>query len=159
MVSVLGISPGTRSIGLAVFSDNTLVHWQVKTFQKKWSEQKLKTILTALERITNRYVVSQIVCKIIHPSLKGEGLKYLLEAIDRFCYERHIVFVPCSLDDLLTVALPSGTVLSKELMADYLSLRYPELARELSYERVNRHPHYMKMFEAIAAVEFYKKKE
>lgn len=159
MVSVLGISPGTRSIGLAVFSDNTLVHWQVKTFQKKWSEQKLKTILLALERITSRYVVSQVICKIIHPSLKGEGLVYTLEAIERFCRERHIDFVPCSLEDLLTVALPSGSVLSKELLADYLSLRYPELTQELSYERVNRHPHYMKMFEAIAAVEFFRKKK
>ncbi len=158
MVSVLGISLGTRTLGLAIFSDGTLIHWQVKSFKGVWSERKLKNILTMVTAVLDKYGVNLTICKVVPPSYSSELLDAVVNGIAEVCVKKGVGFSTCYLEDIMEVVLPSGTKVSKAILADMLALKHPELALEFSRERINRHPYYIKLFEAIAAWEFYQRK-
>lgn len=158
MAYVLGISPGTRTVGLAVFSNRELVHWQVKTFTGPWSDVKRVNILTALERILTKYQINTLICKIADSGKQSESLQELLHSIEWLCRNMNIRFIPCVLEDMVEAIVPSNKRVTREFMADYLVLRYPELTNELTKEKLKQchHPYYIRLFEAIAAVEFYR---
>lgn len=158
MVSVLGISPGTRSMGLAVFSGGTLVYWQVKSFKGVWSERKLYSILKVVTAVLDKYCVSMVVCKMVHPSYQSDILEELVNNIQRVCVQKGVRFSACYLEDIMGVVLPSGQKASKAILADMVALKYPDVALEFSKERVNKHPYYIKLFEAIAAWEFQQRR-
>ena len=62
--AIIGVSPGTRSLGVAVSRGNRLLHWQVHSFHGPWSEKKLKYILSTIGRYTERYGAKEVNIKI-----------------------------------------------------------------------------------------------
>ncbi|MGV3598050.1 MAG: hypothetical protein ACO1PI_09285 [Bacteroidota bacterium] len=158
MEYVIGISPGTRTIGIAIFCNRELIHWQVKTFTGPWSDIKRVNMLTALHRILTKYPVTTLICKVADSGKASEPLQELLQSVQRLCRELHIRYVPCVLEDMVEAIIPSNKRVTREFMADYLVLRYPELSHELTKEKRKycHHPYYLRLFEAIAAVEFYR---
>lgn len=157
MVSVLGISPGTRTMGLVVFSDTHIVYSQVKKFQGVWSERKLNAIMRVVTKVLDRYCVSLVVCKVVHSSSKSAVLDTIEKSIEGLCLQKGVRFSSCFLDEVLEVTLPSGQKASKAILADMIALKHPEVALEFSKERINRHPYYIKLFEAIAVWEFHRR--
>lgn len=144
-------------MGLVVFCDNHIVHSQVKKFQGVWSERKLNAIIKVITKVLDRYYVSLVVCKVVHSSAKSEILDIIEKSIEGLCLQKGVRFSSCYLDQVLEVKLPSGQKAGKAILADMLALKHPELALEFSRERINRHPYYIKLFEAIAVWEFQKR--
>ena len=144
-------------MGLAVFCNGRLIHWQVKSFKGVWSERKLYAILKVVTAVLDKYCVTLTVCKMVHPAHQSDILDLVVKGIAKLCVQKGVRFSSCYLEDILEVVLPSGTKVSKAILADMLALKYPELALEFSKERLNNHPYYIKLFEAIAAWEFHQR--
>lgn len=158
MEGVLGISPGTRSMGLAIFRGSTLVYSQVKSFKGVWSERKLFSILKVVTKVLDKYCVSMVVCKMVSPTHQSDILEELVNNIERVCIQKGVRFSSCYLEDIMGLVLPSGQKASKAMLADMIALKYPDVALEFSREKLNKHPYYIKLFEAIAAWEFHQRK-
>lgn len=145
-------------MGLAVFSGGTLVYWRVKSFKGVWSDRKLYSILNVVTTVLEKYCVSMVVCKMVHPSHQSDILEKLVNSIQRVCEQKKVRFSVCFLEDIMGVVLPSGQKATKAILADIISLKYPDVALEFSKEKVNKHPYYIKLFEAIAAWEFHQRR-
>ena len=54
-ITILGISPGTKYLGIAVLRGPELRDWRVKAFKGRWSEGKLGKIEAVLASLVARY--------------------------------------------------------------------------------------------------------
>ena len=147
--TLLGISPGTRILGIAVVKNGELVEWRVKTFREKWSRDKEGAILSIIEKICAYYEIQVVSIKKIDPLYSSPQLERLQQTIVRMAKRRHIKVVQYSLSDLDFEK--RNTV--KESISEHVANRHPELRQELLRERNNRREYYTKMFEAIAMAE------
>jgi hypothetical protein len=64
MTTILGINPGTQSVGIAVLQDGKLTHWKVQKFQGRWSEGKRKAIMHFIHQCINRNKAVAVAVKI-----------------------------------------------------------------------------------------------
>ena len=146
--ALLGISPGTRIIGLAVMCDGELVEWKVKTFKATWSGKKRTMILEAIERMRNYYGIEILAIKKIDPLRSSPQLDMLLDAIYDLAKRNKIELYQYSLSDLDYDDRPTKRQLSERIAG-----RHPKLRRKLLRERSNRTEYHTKMFEAVAMAE------
>lgn len=64
METVLGISLGTRLLGLAIISDGELLKWQTYYFPQKWNSRKRENILKVIDKWIVKYKVYSVGVKI-----------------------------------------------------------------------------------------------
>jgi RNase H-fold protein (predicted Holliday junction resolvase) len=150
--TLLGISPGTRIVGLAVIRKGELVEWSVKTFKEKWSKDKERAILAAIERLCRDYGVEAVSVKKVDPSRSSPELDRLQVAITALADRMQIAAVQFSLSDL-DYGVRTGTKQTKGSLSEHVASRHPEFKDEYQRERGNRREYYTKMFEAIAMAE------
>ena len=43
--TILGINPGAKYLGIAVFQGSELKDWRIKVFKGKWSKEKMDKVL------------------------------------------------------------------------------------------------------------------
>lgn len=144
---VLGISLGTRVMGMAIFYKGDLLEWKVKSFKEHWSLAKQRHILTTLERFCNSYSVSVIKIKKLDPLRSSKPLDELLRI---FILQSELVGIKVfvhSLSDL------DYDIKNKKQLSEKVSQRHPELMKKYLQARANRSEYYTKMFEAIALAE------
>jgi hypothetical protein len=153
--ALLGISPGTRIVGLAVLYKGELVEWKVKTFKELWSGDKRKAILQTIDRLCGYHSIEVMVIKKIDPLRSSPQLDTLVAAIIRQAERKRIRVQQYSLSDL-DYDLRSGKKQTKDELAEKVAERHPEFRKEYLKERNNRREYYMKMFEAIAMAERYR---
>lgn len=144
---VLGISLGTRVMGMAVFYKGDLLEWKVKTFKHQWSMTKQKHILRTLERFSNAYSVSVIKMKKLDPLRSSKQLDDLLRT---FITQSELVGIPVKLHSLSEL---DYDFMNKKQLSEKVSQRHPELMKKYLRARANRSEYYTKMFEAIALAE------
>ena len=150
--ALLGISPGTRIIGLAVIIKGELVEWKVKTFKQKWCNGKQKAILAIIAKLIEYYDVKAISLKKIDPLKSSKHLDSLIDAIENLGVDKGIFVKRYSLTDL-DYANRSGKRDGKVKLTERIVKKHPELKNEYLKERNNRREYYTKMFEAIAMAE------
>ena len=153
--AILGISPGTRVIGLAVIKDGELVEWKVKTFKEMWSGSKRKAILHTIDRLCEYHNVGVLSLKKIDPLRSSPQLDKLITAISKQAIRNHIKVNMYSLSDL-DYDLRTGKKQTKDNLSEQVAEKHPELKHEYLQERNNRREYYTKMFEAIAMAEQYR---
>ena len=153
--ALLGISPGTRVIGLAVIHKDELVEWKVKTFKEMWSRDKRKAILRTIDKMCDYHRIQVVAVKKIDPLRSSPQLDILVAAIIRQAERHRIKVEQYSLSDL-DYDLRSGRQQTKESLSEQVVEKYPELKKKYLRERNNRTEYYTKMFEAIAMAEQYK---
>jgi RNase H-fold protein (predicted Holliday junction resolvase) len=150
ITTVLGISPGTRFTGIAVFRHGELIEYQTKTFTGKVSKIKLQRIHNTIEEIINGYAVDAIVIKIPKGRTKHKGVKQIIADIEKMAAKKHLQVFRCNISGLKQACLSDKNT-NRQDLAEYLMQKYPD---ELSFVRhcgYNRHTYYGKMFEAVAA--------
>lgn len=150
--ALLGISPGTRIVGLAVLEEGELVQWKVKTFKAAWSWKKRMDILGAIERLCASHDVGMIAIKKIDALRSSPGLNRLIRAIRRQAERGNIHVASYSLSDLDHDKRDDGD-LTRAQLAEEVAARHPRVQHKLARERGNRTEYYTKMFEAIAMAE------
>ena len=150
---ILGISPGTRSFGIAVIQNGILVDWGVRAFNDKWSADKLQRILSRLDTVIRINEVDFVACKTVHPSRSSKELNELLAAIMEYCNKSGLERMYLTLQEIGT-GLISEEKVTKRVIVDHLLLKYPEIIPYFKKEKRNKRPYYIKVFEALAAADY-----
>ena len=153
--ALLGISPGTRVVGLAVIQKGVLVEWKVKTFKEMWSGDKRRAILGTIDRICEYHAIQVLALKKIDPLKSSPQLDRLITSILKRAKRNGIRVYQYSLSDL-DYDLQTGKNKNKSELTEKVANKHPEVQKEYLLERNNRKEYYTKMFEAIAMAEQYK---
>lgn len=146
---VLGISLGTRTLGVAVLQGKELVEWRTLIFKGKWSEQKCTAIVNRLRKIIQSNKITRIALKLPPSTHHSSGMKMLLESIAAHTRAYSIGLYTFTIADIKNHH--GSTITNKEALQQQVFSMYPELASEYHKERGNRNKYYSKLFEAIGA--------
>src|ERR1041385_1470152 len=98
--TILGISPGTRSIGLAVYRNESLAEWRVKTFKGSWSNAKLKSILYELKNYMAEKEIAVVAIKRPDIVRSSQGVERLVSEIRVMAVRNKMKVVLYSLEEL-----------------------------------------------------------
>jgi len=144
--TIIGISIGTRFVGLAVIQNGTLIDFGVKTFLEAWSPEKLSRILRVLETYIENYNITHIVIKRTHVSLASIGLTQLFKGITSLAENLNIPYQPFTVDELKYYCNGAST---KYALMQYIFQKYPEV--EKSTRLTNSNLNYvLKTVEAVS---------
>jgi len=146
---IIAINPGTRYLGLAIFSDTELCEARVKGIKGVWSNSKLKHILQIITRYLNIYHPGVLAIKKLHPARASGHLNSLFQAILDLANSNRMKVYQYSIKDLKTYFCPEKRI-NKKKLAEMMAAIYPHLFPELNMELGHRNPYYTRMFEAVA---------
>lgn len=146
--AILGISPGTRSMGFAVVRRGELIEWRVKTFKGVWSKEKLAHLLLAIGRICDYFQITGIAIKKVDPLRSSKQLDILNECITALAKKKALAIATYSLPEIKEVCKKQQKNVPIAV-AEYALELYPEIRKEYLKERNNKREYYSKMFEAI----------
>lgn len=147
--TILGISPGTRYIGVAVLRNGDLHDWKVKSYKGTWSDEKLEKAVGYIEKLIISHVISHIACKVPHDSRSSNGVNAIIEKIKEVALEYKIKFELYTIDDLKN--LFKMHFANRYILSEHVTRRYPELTSIFLRERMNKHKYHIRVFEALAA--------
>lgn len=148
---VLGLSVGTRYIGIAVFEGATLKSWREKAFHGPWSVHKLDKILKAVRTEIELYPPVALGLKCVHRSRISSGLERLIKAINSLAEQRKLPVYKYPVGTLIRTFVTNKPRPTRKDMARALASLYPILQMEAERELKSRIPYYMWLFEAVAA--------
>ncbi|OJW82310.1 MAG: hypothetical protein BGO69_17120 [Bacteroidetes bacterium 46-16] len=145
----LGISPGSRHIGIAVLYNRELITWRVHTFRGKWSDAKRKAMLATLEKLFASYDIKAVAVKVPDKLPDSFSFGQVLGVINVLCERKGIKARYCRLSDIKRQFSSNGQV-TKASIVSYLVHKYPELTTEYRREERNQSKYYIRVFEALA---------
>ena len=151
MANILGISIGTRNVGLAIIRLRRLTDYRIRTFPGKWTPEKCEDIWEVIETLIVRNGITDITVKVPPASHSSENLDELVRGIKGFGILFKIKVHCCTISD---IKLPyTGTVKgNKQAMVAALIEKYPELRNERGTSK-RAQAYNAKLFEAIACAE------
>lgn len=147
--SVLGISPGTRTLGIAICYNNELLDWKTLNFKGEWSCEKMKKVLEVIRTIIEVNDINMISIKEPKPTINHDPVCNLVEQLEIIAYALNIPCRRYSLNDIRKYYL-KGLKGDKTEIRQKLIQRYPALYLEGQKEEANQNPYYVRMFEAIS---------
>lgn len=151
---ILGISPGTHAMGIALFSNQELIDWKLRTFKGKWTASKGRHIVKTISLYLEKYQVAHLVLKIpnLHyssiPALSViRGIRQAAFHLDIPVYEYRVKELERHLSDEIKT--------KKRSIVEPVLKKYPELITD--YKRIKRYvdSEFIKVYEAVAAVDLY----
>jgi hypothetical protein len=146
---IIGINPGSRYVGLAVFRGPVLVDWGIKVMKGHWSSVKLRRAKRLITLTINCFQPDALAIKRLHPARSSRGLDRLVLEVTNISRQRGLNLHQYSIGDL-EAFFCSTRKASKSDLAESLAARYPELHSELQREGQTRNPYHIRMFEAVA---------
>lgn len=146
MLTVLGISLGTRTIGIAMVRHQQLIDYRVKTFKGKWTKGKLDHIVAVLEDIIITQGVTYIAFKIPPLNRRSDALETLKETLIELAKNHKISIKSFDIHDIKKFCKNQP---NREGIIQFLSEKHAQLYRELCKENKNRNGYYIKLFEAV----------
>lgn len=153
-IVVLGISLGTRRLGISVMQDGELLDWRMTVFKGKWSEVKLGKILGYLRRCINKHSIKVIVLKVPCLIESSPGLQTLITELKEKFTSKDTTVVQYNVTDLKRFCFPNQRC-SKKALVEYISQKFPEVQSISAKEKHNLNPYYIPLFEAITASYMY----
>ena len=147
-ITILGISPGAKYLGIAVFRGSELLDWRIKVTKGKWSNEKYRKTIEILSEFVDRYKPDMFSVKRLHPSRSSVGLNRLVQKIIALSEKKGIRFYQYGIKELEAFFYPEGQS-NKKKMAEIIASEYPALYGELDLERRNKNLYYLRMFEAV----------
>jgi Holliday junction resolvasome RuvABC endonuclease subunit len=144
--SILGLSPGTLSLGYVVLQEGVPVDWGIKTFTGKWSREKLKKIILTMKSIASMYQVSHIAVKSIHQSRSSTALGTLISELKWISATCLITYAESDIEKIKKKLLGTECTGKTELIR-VLKEKYPQLA---SLEVDEGSKYYTRLYEALA---------
>jgi Holliday junction resolvasome RuvABC endonuclease subunit len=148
----IGISLGTRSTGLAIIKNDSLVYWKTISFKQPWSNKKMQTILTKLTQYIDNHSLNVIGIKIpTRPYCSAELLK-LSTGFQAVLTAKQRPYRMLTIHDLKKHCF-AHEKRNKKALVEMIGNKYPELYLKYQKECTNKNVHYTKLFEAIIAAE------
>lgn len=147
--AVLGLSLGTRKIGIAVIKNGDLKDWCVKEFKGPWNKIKLQAITFALLKPCQLYGINTVAIKT--PKQNGEqvGLRRLILEMKLYAKVNNTRISYYSRDKIKHHYCGSKKVPFMEVIKAITS-RKKELVHAFQKEQKNLNGYYDSMFEAVA---------
>jgi RNase H-fold protein (predicted Holliday junction resolvase) len=151
MTHVLGISIGTRNVGMAVIKQRKLRDHRIRTFRGKWTTAKCEQITDTIEAIIKRDKITDIALKVPKPSHCSENLEELIDGIrelsDWFGIQIYVFTLPT-----IKAAYSADGKGTKQVIFAALVERYPQLSGKTGSSERSR-AYCSKVFEAIVSAE------
>ena len=148
-LKIIGISPGTRYMGVAVFHESELLDWRVKNMEGKWPKEKMKRAVKITSRFIEHYQPDVLSIKELHPSRTSPNLNRLVGGIRELAKRKRLKIYQYSIKDMESFFHPEGRI-NKKRLAEIVAAEYPILSHELDREKANKNSYYIRMFEAVA---------
>lgn len=152
MQNTLGISLGTRVVGLAATYDGDLSAFRVRTYYSIWSDKKRKSIIADIQRMAVRYRVRQIIIKLPKASNSSRNIQRLLSDLRHLSAQSGIHLSTCTLIDLKERYTASKKGNSKALVRAVIEEHRQPLETLYNEKKRYRSRNYVKMYEAIACL-------
>jgi len=149
---IIGINPGTRYLGLAVFQDRSLFDWRIKLLEGKWSKKKIDKAIDVISEYIELYDLNTIVLKKLHSAHSSKHLRLLVSKIKALAARKKIKVYQYSIKELEDYFLTEEERHNKRTLAEKMVSDYPFLVNELEKEKAhkNKNPYHLRMFEAVA---------
>lgn len=155
MRDILGISLGTRLVGLAVVHDGELIDFRVRKFYDVWSYEKRAEMVKSIAQTVKRYGIKKIVVKTPKPYHCSQSITDLTNDIIALGERDNIRVMVCTISTILRKD-KENTLKNKQSLIQSIICKYPDhkrLARLYAKEQQNHAPYYAKLFEAVACTE------
>jgi RNase H-fold protein (predicted Holliday junction resolvase) len=143
---ILGLSPGNKSMGYAVMSEEELIDWGVKNFRGKWSNSKKNKILRTIQNMISAFQPSMLAIKVNQTSLSSKNPNMIYRSIKENTKKIRLKSAFLSIEELKRTCAEAR---NKQEMVKYLKQRFPELNKNLPMKGTDTNS---KEFEAIAAI-------
>lgn len=145
--TTIGISVGTRSIGIAVLNKNELIDWRIMGFPEYWSKHKCAFIANTIKKYLDEYEPQKIAIKAPAQPQQSKQLRGLVTTLSTLIKKKQLPLYCYTLLDLKECFRCSN----KEMLMLTITNHFPELAH--TYKKVVRlkNGYYNKIFEAVAA--------
>lgn len=148
-LKIIGINPGSKYLGIAIFQGSGLRYWAIKTLKGRWSKEKIERVKKILSELIDRYDLNVLAIKKLHPSRSSKNLNRLVAEIKKFSKKRSLKVYEYSLKELERYFLPEERI-NKRKVAELITSEYSFLLKILEKEKRNKNPYAIRMFEAIA---------
>lgn len=148
-LTILGVNPGTRYIGVAVFHGTVLKDWRIKVFRGKWSQAKLTKIGRLVLGLLRQYRPDALAIKALHPSKTSRHLTAVVNRIKAVVRKESVEVFTYSIKELEDF-LCSGERGNKGVLAERVAAQHPELFPDLDRQKASRNLYHLRMFEAVA---------
>ena len=147
--AILGLSLGTSHIGVAVISNDRLIHWQVRKFKGPWNPTRPEQLLEFIMGIVGKYEVREIAVKLPTKAHFSKRLIHIVADLGMYAAFSHLCIQSYRIHDLKQ-SLGERSLNKRHLMKIACE-RFPVLERTYQKELANKKPYHVKMFEAIIA--------
>ncbi len=147
--TILGISPGTRYVGLAILRDGALLDYMVKSYKGAWTDGKMQKAIKYLKTVLEGRTVHYIACKVPHEARSSERIILLISCIKELAKDYGIECFVYSIAELKGYF--AGDIVNKSELAAHLTETYPELKVVQYSDDASTNEYYIRMFEAVAA--------
>jgi len=148
-IRIIGINPGTRYLGIAVFEGPELMDWRIKVLEGKWSERKIKKAIEILSTLFDQYEPNVLVIKKLHPYRRSEGLLRLATKIKEFARRKKLKVYQYSIKEIEKFFVAAGKLNKRNLIEAMVKL-FPVLHHDLKTEQRHKNRYHIRMFEAVA---------
>ena len=148
-LKIIGINPGSKYLGIAIFQGSDLRYWGIKVLKGRWSKEKMERAKEILSDLIDQYDLNVLAIKRLHPSRSSKNLNRLVAKIKEFSKRKGLRIYEYSMKDLEKIFSPEEKI-NKRQMAELVASEYPFLFQMLEKERRNKNPYAIRMFEAIA---------
>lgn len=147
-LTIIGINPGTRYLGICVLSGSELRDWRIKALKGKWSKEKMEKIKGIVSGLIKCYEPDALAIKKLNPNRSSLNLNMLVAGTLELAKRKGLKVLRYSIKDI--EAFFSDERINKKKLAEIIASQHPVLFNELNKEKTQRNPYYIRMFEAVA---------
>jgi hypothetical protein len=147
-ITIIGINPGTRYLGIAVLKGSELWDWRIKVITGKWSKEKMEKALKIVSYFIDYYDPNVLAIKKLSLCRSSSNLNKLTFRIKDLTERSGLRIYEYSIKDV--EAFFSEEKMNKRKLAEIITSEYPDLFHELNKEKSHKNPYYIRMFEAVA---------
>jgi len=99
-LKIIGINPGSKYLGIAIFQGSDLRYWGIKVLKGKWSKEKIEKAKEIISDLIVRYDLNVLAIKRLHPSRSSKNLNRLVAKIKEFSKRKGLRVYQYSMKDL-----------------------------------------------------------
>jgi len=148
-MKIIGISPGTRYVGYAVFYGSELRDWGVRNIGDRSSKGKTAKAVAFISSLMDQHGADVLSLKAIHPSRSSASLDRLVNRIADLSVSNGLAIHRYSIGELEGFFRPEEKM-NRKALAEMVASLYPVLFCELDSEKALMDPYHIRMFEAVA---------
>jgi hypothetical protein len=145
---ILSVIPGARFLGIAVFYDNDLMDWCIKSLHGASVEGKMVQVKPLLSDFIDRHGITVLAIKKVHPSKSSQTLSGIHSKIKEFAGSRNLIRLEFTIEKIKESILQQKG--NKTLLMEELTANYPALFYVMEQVKANKSHYLMRAFEAIA---------